>query len=237
MSKTATRGIRPCTLVIPRWLMYELQVSAKEAAPDEIGWMGQVRPVDSGIFLGKCHLVKQKVSGATFEWDEKAYDTWFQDIAMGDLKRREEKRTEIMPELKCVVHSHVQMGTFFSGTDEEVNRSFANSPWMVALVINTKGDMKAKLVYQEPIVASVDLKVEIADDLYGGLRPKQEIIAEVREKISKPTYTSYTYTTGQTHYSDYANQRWYGGSYYERHGYTPGRTGNASPDSKDTEGG
>lgn len=233
MSKPTTRGIRPCTLVIPRWLIYELQVSAKEASPDEIGWMGQVKPIESGIFLGQCHLVKQKVSGAAFEWDEKEYDQWFQDIAMGDLKRREDKIPEIMPQLKCVVHSHVQMGTFFSGTDEEVNRSFANCPWMVALVINTRGDLKAKLVYQEPIIASVDLKVEIADDLYAGLRPKQEIIADVRNKISKTSY-SYTYVQGSENYAEYSNGQWSSKGYYGSHGM---HTRTSASEHKDTEGG
>ena len=195
------RSLRPPTLYLPSWLAYELAVGAVEASPYEIGWLGQIHVVQGGLYLNKVYLVKQKTTGATFEWDEQAYDEWYQKIAMDDLWRREHGHLELSPLLGCVVHSHVQMGTFFSGTDEEVNNSFINRPWMVALVLNTKGEYKAQIVYQEPIIAKRDLTVKIADTPAPGLRPKQEIIAEVKEKTAHANPT--VYSGGSSGYSGY----------------------------------
>lgn len=92
--------------------------------------------------VGKVYLVKQEAGGADVEMDEDALaDFTFQMIKEGK---------DQLP--RGWWHSHVNMGVFFSGTDDTtINTDFKNDSFTVSIVVNKKREHKASaVIWQEP---------------------------------------------------------------------------------------
>lgn len=141
--------------------------------------------------MGEIYLIKQEAGAADVEMDEEFIaDFLAERIAAG---------ADQMP--RGWWHSHVNMGAFFSGTDDNtINNDFLNDSYTVSLVVNKRREMKATLVvfedgpyglYQSPLRVD-DLKIS----LEGALEEIPEALRqEVLEKVQphKPIAQSYQY--------------------------------------------
>ena len=86
-------------------------------------------------------------------------------------------------------HSHVNMGTFFSGTDLQAIEDLKNESFTIAVVVNKKYELKASLKIYKPIpIYKDDIKVMILPEPM-----PEDLVAEVEEKVKSRSYT-YTHT-------------------------------------------
>lgn len=108
--------------------------------PNEIGGLGQAKIVNGDIFVTKIHLLKQVVSSAEVELDDAPITELMTEILQNDALRE-------LGSLQFWWHSHVNMGTFWSGTDRNTIEKLSKHGWCSALVINKKFDTKC--AYQQ----------------------------------------------------------------------------------------
>jgi len=102
-----------------------------KAAEGEVGGLLRVKVKGENIFIDKCELLAQTAGMAHFELDEEA---------LADFMIKNKKQ---MKHYKGWWHSHVNMGTFFSGTDDETFNLMANMGGLcVGVVMNKKGSDK-----------------------------------------------------------------------------------------------
>jgi hypothetical protein len=79
------------------------------------------------------------------------------------------------------IHSHAEMGTFFSQTDQHsIEQAFPQSPRVLSLVVNRAGDMLARLTLTDPLQIELDhlpIRIGVPFDIEAAIR------AEVRQKV------------------------------------------------------
>lgn len=84
---------------------------------------------------------------------------------------------------RCWIHSHVDMDAFFSQIDiDTYEKTLNNKSWVIALVVNKRGEYKAVLQQYAPFPFTWDLKVEIE---YPLVDVAKEIYAEISKKVKK----------------------------------------------------
>lgn len=80
-------------------------------------------------------------------------------------------------------HSHAKMDVFFSGRDVATIDSSTEFPWLVSLVTNHEGDLKARFDLYEPVRCHINLEVvileEYDEDLY------DECAVEIANKVTQ----------------------------------------------------
>lgn len=107
--------------------------------PTEIAAMGYVTNNEDGDFyVDEVFLVPQEVTGSSVDFLSKG-------MVYAVEKAIEEGRIN---DLRFCWHSHVNMGAFWSGTDEGMIEDIRDSgpvPWFISLVSNKKGEWKARL--------------------------------------------------------------------------------------------
>lgn len=105
--------------------------------------------------VGEVYLLEQNAGGADVHIEEEDIQKFnFEMVKAGK---------EQMPRVWW--HSHVDMQAFFSGTDEGTLKELQNDTYIIALVVNKRAEMKAKMyVRQKTIVKS---KVVTENALFG----------------------------------------------------------------------
>lgn len=164
----------------------------------EVGWHGMIRrdPADTHKFIVEDILVfPQVVTGATVTPDQKQYQTWL--AALPD---------EQFNHIRYHGHSHVNMGTTPSGTDDkwqtDILDMLPEGDFYVFMIVNKKSefnirifDMANNILYEN---TDVDVEFEGGDKL-------TEFIANAKALVETYTYKppvtrvgSYVSTTPQT---------------------------------------
>jgi hypothetical protein len=126
------------------------------------------------LVVGQVYpLIKQKADGAEVEIAEEDMDEFMRGLMEQGITQ--------MPRLQW--HSHVYMTAFFSSVDQELIDSFDNESFMVALVVNKRGEAKATLKICRPIPVQIDnIEVVIGQ---GSQTIDAAIIAEVKAQVSQ----------------------------------------------------
>lgn len=110
-----------------------------DACPDEIAAFGYIEPNDEGdLYVDEIFLVPQIISGAEV-------DFFTHGLPYAVQKATEEGKID---KLRFCIHSHVNFGTSFSTTDDDmISKVGAGSltPWFVSAVFNKKGDTNCRL--------------------------------------------------------------------------------------------
>jgi hypothetical protein len=123
-------------------------------------------------------LLEQEVGSAHTDLDDKAVAK-----ACYDMRNSE-------GELAFWWHSHVNMDTFWSGTDHETMDSIGKNGLCVAIVFNKKESMRGAIVMSAdnfPTVKldNVDIEVEYEYDFN-----TEELLKEIKEKVKPKVYTA-----------------------------------------------
>ena len=145
----------------------------------EIGGFGYVTINKEGNFyVDEVFLAKQNVTGTTVD---------FVDAGLSDaiMKAVEAGRNK---ELMFCWHSHVNMGAFWSGTDETMIAGMNNgmTPYLVSLVQNKSGEHKARVDYYNPggPLGQHTNQVTFELDLYHE-SPVDKVPARIKEEFEK----------------------------------------------------
>lgn len=146
--------------------------------PTECNGVAKLELIDGKQTITQVEVLKQTVSGTTAEHDK------------DDLMRFFSERSEAgdAHQWKVQWHSHVNMGTFFSGQDESAIQEIGNggADWLVSLVFNKAGDYKARIDIFKPFamkLEGVDLELIYEVDDYS-----EWAKAELAEKVTTETH-------------------------------------------------
>lgn len=129
----------------------------------EISGLGTVEVIGNSYVVDEVYLYKQYVTGSETELDSAAVSSFMQSIS--EKKRRR---------LRFWWHSHVNMGVFWSSTDEECVKTLLQDDYIISTVFNKKGENLTR----------VDIKKDwplTLDNLSYGIE-KPNIISEMEAK-------------------------------------------------------
>lgn len=117
--------------IIIRPYVYEKFMHFVDKAPGEVSGLGAVTVIDGVPVVTDVWLVKQKNSSASTELDA-------EEVARLMFEHRDK-------DLRWWVHSHANMGVFWSGTDNDTIKEFGEHGWLCATVFNKKREMKSAI--------------------------------------------------------------------------------------------
>ena len=171
------------TLYIPL-LSYQKIMGYADVCDTEITGFADVTFDDdrNGLVVGEVFLLEQVGAASEVEMSEESIGKFTNECMKKGMTQ--------LPRLWW--HSHVNMGAFFSGTDEQAMKDLKNESWSVALVVNKKEEMKATLNLYQPVELQVtDLPVVVLYPKYGEL---EELRTEVEQKVTKKKFSLPAYT-------------------------------------------
>ncbi len=96
--------------------------------------------------------------------------------------------------LKVWLHSHGSMAVFFSTIDDQnIRNAFPQSPWVLSIVVNRAGDIKARLSLFSPFRIDLDdLPVIVGLPSNQEEIIRQEVLAKVRQGLTSSAGSSST---------------------------------------------
>jgi len=153
--------------------------SFTRAARGEIGGLLITEEKDGQVIITDALLLKQRVSAGSVELDMDSLSDFMEELA--------EEAPEKIAKVKGWWHSHADMETFWSSTDDACFESLlaARNSYVVGIVTNRRGNLKVRVDIKAPIVDKItfddlpfDLTVSDRD-----INPAQ--IKEMKEKVSR----------------------------------------------------
>lgn len=132
----------------------------------EIGMFGYVTMKDGDFYVDDVFLVEQTVTGSSVDFADEGLEYAIQRAIKDDR----------IGDLMFCCHSHVNMGAFWSPTDEDMIEGMNNgmTPYLVSLVINKRGETEQRVDFYNPpgplgdftsqVRYDLDLRIEREDD-------------------------------------------------------------------------
>jgi proteasome lid subunit RPN8/RPN11 len=119
-------------VVLPQRVRDKMLYIARLASPSEVQMLGEVSVSGKTLLVEDLHVIKQRVTGASATFDMPALAQFVE--------------THPHPEkIRCWIHSHVNMGCFWSGTDTGTIEDLAPQGWLLSIVLCLNGSMKARM--------------------------------------------------------------------------------------------
>ncbi len=149
-------------------------------ATGEISGLGKVEKIDGHLTVTDVEIFEQTTSGAHSTIPTEALAKFQDDIvrAGGSMKN-----------YTLWWHSHAHMAVFFSGTDTNTIDGSTEFPYLVSLVVNKKGEFKARLDIHHPVHLCADnIDVEILEedddeDITAARKTLEELVEKRNEVI------------------------------------------------------
>lgn len=153
----------------------------------EIAWHGTVkRGTDDKkhlFYIKDVFLYPQKIASATVQVDDTKYTQWTEKLDIDTFNN-----------MRFQGHSHVNMGTFYSSTDEENKRAFLNDllddDFYIFLVTNKRGehnfeiyDLAQNIIFEKN---DIDFRVYLNENDNLSM-----VKSEIEEYCTKQTYTPF----------------------------------------------
>lgn len=150
-----------------------------DLAPEEVGWFGIVREVSGGYLIEDVFLVEQKVGAVSAELTAAGMAA----VGLEILKRPD--AAEILPRIRFWGHSHVDMPTNPSFTDEEQMMNFRKSrhPYFIGGIFNKQGRAEFVIYFYDKGLKICDAEWSLAETFSQELR--QKIEEEMKAKVRK----------------------------------------------------
>lgn len=142
----------------------------------EISGLGVVELIDKRLTITKVYLPRQKVSGSSTDLNTESVAQIVIELSNQGLENK----------LLCWWHSHVNMPTFWSGTDEATIQLLTNNSFFVSIVVNKNFDMLTRIEIFNPMHISFDnVTTKIVP---GDFKSSKSIIKEIKDKVEVNTY-------------------------------------------------
>ncbi len=174
-------------------------------ATGEISGLGKVEKIDGHLTVTDVEIFEQTTSGAHSTIPTEALAKFQDEIV---------RNGGSMKSYTLWWHSHANMDVFFSGTDTNTIDGSTEFPYLVSLVVNKKGEFKARLDIHHPVhLCAEDIEVEILDedddeDITAARKILEELVdkrnevikelcqKEIDLKVKKPEYTHHKHFQG-----------------------------------------
>jgi hypothetical protein len=152
---------------------------------NEVGGLGLLsfNGENKSIFVDELFLLDQEVSGAECTLSAKGIALLYDDLIR-------DKEADLIQDINFWWHSHHTMGVGWSGTDDSTMKEWPGK-YLVALVLNVRGDMKARLVQRVEVgppfntseLQMTDLEIKIDwKDIWNAEELDEEIKKNVHER-------------------------------------------------------
>lgn len=152
-----------------------------EECPGEIGGFGMVKPLDDTLIISEVFITRQRSTSASTEISEDDLAAFLCELL---------DKGEDPSQLRLYWHSHADMAVFFSSIDvTTMETAFPQAFWVVGLVVNRRGDMKACLYLSQPVPIRLD-------ELPVRLHIEPELRTQVRDEIRTKVRQGYWTATG-----------------------------------------
>jgi hypothetical protein len=151
---------------------------------DEVGWLGTVEELECGdYYIDDVYLFDQEVNGATTEISEDSL------AKFADEKLKADGGMELMNKMRFWGHSHVNMATGASGQDNAMMDTFSTSghDFFIRGIFNKKGEVNLSVYHYGRGIIFHHVEWQIYTEETDELR--EEIEAEVKQKVKKKTYS------------------------------------------------
>ncbi len=157
----------------------------------EISGLGTVEKLSNGdLFVPDIYLFEQTVTGTETQLKASDIDKFYDTLLAQAINVSPEEREKVydnIGKIKLWWHSHVNMDTFWSGTDVATQNSLDVDldvdNWWLSIVGNKAGKRKAKLDVYKPHrlwLDDIDIVIDENDDL------RESIKKEIEEKVTQP---------------------------------------------------
>ncbi len=148
-------------------------------AKGEVSMLGLVEDGDGGPVITDVFLMRQTCTAASTDMDQADIARLLFDLGAAGIEGQ----------LRAWVHSHAEMAVFWSGTDDKCIEGLGGDPYIVSLVVNHKGDVKARIDVFKPIRFVIDdVPVKLRVPEMGLEEPcRAEFMAKVTEVHSFPS--------------------------------------------------
>jgi len=173
-----------------------------DAADGEVSGLGIVQIEEDRMVIREAFILDQECSGADTELDPEAISKLMTDIIKADKDPGM---------LKFWWHSHVNMGVFWSGTDDECAETLSTE-YAFSLVVNKKKERRVRLDLYNPFRITVDhvRLVELAEE---DAELKEQCEKDVKEKVKSK---SWCYNKNKSRDISHYGKGYFGGD-YDRH--------------------
>ena len=157
----------------------------KLSGDNEVSCLGLIDELKDGeritaLLVSEIYLLDQKVSGADVELDDKAVANLMIQLATDGIDTSR---------LRCWIHSHAGMKTFWSSTDEECCSQLANNSYSVSIVTNLRGDLLSRIDIYNPFRVTLN-KVPIQINCTCSKELEELYSAEFEAKVKRWTKIS-----------------------------------------------
>lgn len=157
-----------------------------DICPGEVAGLGRVvkEPLPGTftpvLIVKDIKIFEQEVTGASADLDPQSIAKFLDEIMQTE--------PDTLSQWRVWWHSHGTMSAFFSGTDTGTIESSTEFEWLISVVGNKEGDIKARFDMYEPLrgtISELQIKVlrEHADDVMEECR--REVEAKVKEPVSR----------------------------------------------------
>ena len=147
-------------------------------AKGEVSMLGLVEDGLGGPAITDLFLVRQSCSSASTDMDQDAVGKLLFDLGAAGMEGQ----------LRAWVHSHAAMDVFWSRTDDGTIEGLGGEPYIVSVVVNKKGDVKARLDVFKPVrfvIDDVPVKMRVPD-----MGLEEQWRREFEEKVAESTMGS-----------------------------------------------
>lgn len=157
---------------------------------EEVAWHGTVfRSEDGNFVIEDVFVYPQEISSATVTTDQKKYQEWLYSLP-----------DDIFNNLRMQGHSHVNMSTAPSGTDdslyESIIKQLGDKDFYVFLILNKSGDMFINIydMISNTLYETKDVEVIIKDSDFG----IEKFLKKAEDVATTKPSVSYNYTSAYT---------------------------------------
>lgn len=150
----------------------------------EVGWLGFVEnPEENKFIITDVILFEQKVSSSETDISaEQLYNTY----------RELEKKGIENPNEKLLFwgHSHVNMSTSPSKTDEDTARLWKSLPWSIRGIFNKKGEVNLSVFFWDKSIEVKNVKWEVLpkEDTEDKVKLNNDLVRKINKIIEKTPY-------------------------------------------------
>lgn len=115
-------------------------------AKGEVSMLGLVEDTPEGPAITDLFLMRQTCTAASTDMDRADVARLLFDLGAAGIEGQ----------LRAWVHSHASMDVFWSKTDDDCIEGLAADPYCVSLVVNKRGDMRARVDLFRPVRVVID---------------------------------------------------------------------------------